>query len=122
MTEYELADIISTYGVQGGTFFTIWLTILSAYALVSYVAGKDLTTFQVLWLNTLYLFASSLAIFSFNASFDSQVFYAKMIRELHTHSPQVMNEVVQVSTIAIASVGTLMTLLFMWQIRHSKAG
>jgi hypothetical protein len=122
MTEYELADIISTYGVQGGTFFTIWLTILSAYALVSYVAGKDLTTFQVLWLNTLYLFASSLAIFAINTSSKSQVFYAKMIRELHPHSPQVMNEVVQVSTIAIASVGTLMTLLFMWQIRHSKAG
>jgi magnesium-transporting ATPase (P-type) len=122
MTEYELADLISTYGVQGGTFLTMWLTILSAYALVSYVAGKDLTTFQVLWLNTLYLFASSLAMFSFKASTDTQVFYAKMIRELHPHSPQAMNEVVQMSAIAIASVGTLVTLLFMWQIRHSKSG
>jgi hypothetical protein len=122
MTEYELADLISTYGVQGGTFLTMWLTILSAYALVSYVAGKDLTTFQVLWLNTLYLFASALTIFSFKASLDSQIFYAKMIRELHPHSPQAINEVVQVSAIAIASVGTLVTLLFMWQIRHSKAG
>lgn len=121
MTEYELADIISTYAAQGESFFTLWLTILSAYALVSYVAGKDLTTFQVLWLNTLYLFASSLAVFAFSASFKSQVFYAKMIRELHPHSPQLMNEVVQVFCIAIASVGTLMTLLFMWQIRHSKA-
>ena len=46
MTEYELADAISSYAVQGGTFFTIWLTILSAYALVAYAAGKDLTPFK----------------------------------------------------------------------------
>jgi hypothetical protein len=122
MTEYELADIISTYGVQGGGQMAGWLTILSAYALVSYVVGKDLTTFQVVWLNTLYLFASSLLIFSFKASFDSQVFYAEMIRELYPHSPQAMNEVVQVSAVVITSVGTLITLLFMWQIRHPKAG
>ena len=45
MTEYELADTISSYAVQGGTFFTIWITIVSAYALVVYVAGKDLAPF-----------------------------------------------------------------------------
>ena len=57
MTEYELVDIVASYASGGGTFFTIWLTILSAYAITAYVAGRDLSSFQVVWLNTLYIFA-----------------------------------------------------------------
>ncbi len=47
MTEYELADVISAYSVQGGTFFTIWLTILCAYAITAHVAGRDLSAYQI---------------------------------------------------------------------------
>lgn len=122
MTEYELADAISSYAVQGGTFFTIWLTILSAYALVAYAAGKDLTPFQVLWLNTLYLFTSLLTIFGFYGSFKVQAFYAQLIRELSPSSPQVMSSEVAMGITLVALSGTLMTLVFMWNIRHPKTG
>ncbi len=56
MTEYELIDVVASYASGGGTFFTIWLTILSAYAITAYVAGRDFSSFQVVWLNTLYIF------------------------------------------------------------------
>lgn len=122
MTEYELADIISSYAVQGGTFFAIWLTIVSAYALVAYVAGKDLTAFQVVWLNVLYLFAALLTIFAFWGSFNSHIFYVEAIRELHPESPQVMNYRAAVMATASTIAGTFSTLLFMWQVRRAKTG
>ena len=118
MTEYELADAISSYAVQGGTFFTIWLTILSAYALVAYVVGKDLTSFQILWLNTLYLFTSLLAIFGCYGSWNSQVFYIGVMREMHPHAPQTMNSEAMYGIVLIAIAGTVTTLKFMWDVRH----
>ena len=74
MTEYELAEAVASYASGGGTFFTIWLTILSAYAITAYVAGRDLSKFQVTWLNVLYLFTAILAIFAFHGQLNVQVF------------------------------------------------
>ncbi len=121
MTEYELADVISSYAVQGGTFFTIWLTILSAYAVVAYVVGKNLTTYQISWLNTLYLFATFSAIYGFSGSFYTQVFYIELIKEINPDSPQRMRNEMTFVTTALATFGTFATLKFMWDIRHPKA-
>ena len=121
MTEYELADAITSYAVQGGTFFTIWLTILSAYALVAYVAGSDLDAFQIGWLNTLYLFATTLAIYGFHGSFRVQVYYINLIRQVNPSSPQTMNSIALIILTGMALAGTLATLKFMWDVRHPKS-
>lgn len=121
MTEYELADAISSYVVQGGTFFTIWLTTtVSAYAVVAYTAGKSLSIFQTVWLNRLYLFAALIVIFTFHSSFRSSVYYAQKIRELNPSSPQAITYEVIVVITVIAAAGTIATLKFMWDIRHPK--
>ncbi len=120
MTEYELVDAIASYNAAGGTFFTIWLSTLSAYAITAYIAGRGLTSFQVLWLNTLYLFASWTLIFAFHGSFRSSVFYAQQVRELNPASPHtIVYEVILIVTI-LAIAGTFATLKFMWDIRHAK--
>ena len=53
MTEYELVDAIESYSSGGAAYFTLWVTVLSAYAITAYVAGRNLSTFQVTWLNGL---------------------------------------------------------------------
>ena len=120
MTEYELVDAISSYATGGGTFFTIWLTILSAYAITAYVAGSGFTAFQVTWLNTLYLFAAILAIFGFYGQFNAQVFYVQELKELRPDSPQIMSSTLLFGVAFVAGMGTLITLLFMWNVRHPK--
>ena len=119
MTEYELVDVIISYATGGGTFFAIWLTVLSAYAITAYVVGRELTTFQVAWLNTLYLFAAFILIFSFYGLFNSQVFYVHELRSLRPDSPQMMNPAMLFSATSVAALGTLITFAFMWQVRHS---
>ncbi len=120
MTEYELVDIVASYASGGGTFFTIWLTILSAYAITAYVAGRDLSSFQVAWLNTLYIFAAGLSIFGFHGQFRSQIFYIAKLKILQPDSPMILTETVAHGVTAVAAVGTLITLIFMWQVRHSN--
>ena len=120
MTEYELADAISSYAVQGGTFFTVWLTIVSAYALVAYVTGKNLTGFQIMWLNTTYLIVSFLSIFGFYGAFSTQAHYAQLIRELNPSSPQLMRAEVAIGIVLITIIGTLVTFCFMWSVRNQK--
>ncbi len=120
MTEYELVDVVASYASGGGTFFTIWLTILSAYAITAYVAGKNLTSFQVTWLNALYLFAAGLAIFGFYGQFQSQLFYIKQLQSLNPESPQILTSGVVFAVFSLAVLGTLVTLVFMWQIRNAK--
>ena len=41
MTGYELVDAIASYNSAGGTFFTMWLSTLSAYAITAYIAGRE---------------------------------------------------------------------------------
>ena len=120
MTEYELVDAIASYNSAGGTFFTIWLSTLSAYAITAYMAGRELTSFQVTWLNTLYLFASFTVIFAFHGSFRTSVFYAQQVRDLNPVSPHtIVYEVILLIT-ALALAGTFATLKFMWDVRHPK--
>ena len=120
MTEYELVDAIASYNSAGGTFFTMWLSTLSAYAITAYIAGRDLTSFQVLWLNTLYMFASWTLIFALHGSFKSSVFYAQQVRELNPGSPHTINYDLIIAVTVLAIVGTFATLKFMWDIRHPK--
>jgi len=120
MTEYELADAISSYSVQGATVFAIWLTIISAYALAAYTVGKNLSRFQITWLNTLYLYAALLMIVGFYGSWGTQIYYISEIKRLNADSPQIMGRFLQVSVTVMAFVGTFATLKFMWDIRHLK--
>ena len=120
MTEYELVDVISSYATQGATFMTLWVTFVSAYAFVAYSVGKNLHPSQVLWLNSLYLFASSATIFGFTGSWKSVVHYIEQLNELNPNSPHIMGMSVVVGSLLIALIGTLMTIKFLWDVRHPK--
>lgn len=120
MTEYELADVITSYSIQGSTFFTIWLTAVSAYAVVAYRVGVKLTLSQVVWLNTLYLFACLTILFGIFGSFNTQSHYVTLLKELNPDSPQIMSATVAIAVSTITAIGTLVTLKFMWDIRHRK--
>jgi len=120
MTEYEYAELITSYATQGGTFFTIWLTILSAYALVAFFAGEKLNFSQIVALNSLYIFSASLAIFVFSGSFRTLVYYIKQLKLLKPDSPQIMNNYGTWAITIIAILGVFATLRFMSDVRHPK--
>jgi hypothetical protein len=120
MTEYELADLVSSYSVQGVTCFSIWLSVVSAYAISAYAVGSKLTPFQISWLNTLYLTTSFLSIWGFRGSWRTQVYYIEVLKASYPGAPQTMNIEAALALTVIAGAGTLATLVFMWQVRHRE--
>ena len=121
MSEADLLQGVIGYTSSAGQYFTIWLTILSAYAVIAYLAGKDLTTFQVVWLNTLYLFGALLSILGFYGGYRSQIYYIDQLKELNPESPMILDTNMLLLVTGFAILGTLGTLVFMWQIRHPKS-
>jgi hypothetical protein len=122
VTEYELADAVSSYATQGGSFLALWVSFASAYALVAYTVGKKLLRFQIIWVNCLFIFSSSLAIAAIYGSFTSHAYYTAQLHLVNPDSPQSMQAYLAVLAAVSASVGTLATLKFMWDVRHPKAG
>jgi hypothetical protein len=57
MTEYELAELTTGAMSNFLTSFTIFVSIVTAYAITAFVAGKKLSTLQVSVINTCFLIA-----------------------------------------------------------------
>lgn len=119
MDEAELIEVIIGYTSAAGFYFTIWLSVLSAYAITAYVAGKEFSNFQIIWINTLYVFAAGLPILGLFGGFRSQLYYIAELKKINPGSPQIMNPTILVYVTTLAVIGTIATLAFMWQIRNS---
>ncbi|MEP0200814.1 MAG: hypothetical protein ABJ084_00080 [Halioglobus sp.] len=121
MTEYELADAVSSYATQGGTFMALWISILSAYAFVAYTTGEKLLRSQVIWINCLYVFTSFLCITAIYGSYKSHSYYTSQIKLVNPNSPQSMYHDLAILVTGVAILGSIATLKFMWDVRHPKA-
>ena len=84
--------------------------------------GKNLSSSQIAWLNTLYIFAACMTIIGFFGSWGTQIYYIEKIRELNPESPQANSNTIKNTITAVAVFGVFSTLKFMWDIRHSKNG
>ena len=120
MTEQELAGLISDYSSQGGAFFALWITIVSGYLIVAYLAGSSLKRSQVFILNTFYVWVSSLVMVGFYGSFNTQAHYTRELKLMEPDSPQMMTYDLAVSVTIASVLGIFATLRFMWDIRHPK--
>ena len=125
MTEYELIDAIN--GVMSNALASqaLFITVLSAYVVMAYTAGRQLTTFQVGFISFVYV------VFSLTIS----ISWADMVLELRTASVLLDdvrggslgldNESVVAPVagliIGIRAVMVMGALGFMWSVRHPKA-
>ena len=120
MTEYDYAELISSYGSQGGTFFAIWITIVSGYLIVAFLAGGRLDRSQVTILNTFYIMVSILVVYGIYGSFTTQAYYAYQLKLIAPESPQRMNQFMTWGITIPLILGVFAALKFMWDIRHPK--
>ena len=122
MAEYEIFDLIN--GVNSNVLAgqAIFLTTLSAYLVVAYSVGKSLTTYQVGFINLVFL----LMMF---VGFHAQVAQLGLVYGLSeqlaaiTHyadGPGTTGEVVRIVFTSIRIVLVFGAVVFMWQVRHPK--
>ena len=125
MTEYELLDVIEAINGNSINATGVYFSVLTAYLLVAYIAGSQLTKYQAIFINIVFVFYNFIALSNLAGMINTRMgLYARLI-EMSGEAKVVSDE----ALIAIISVFILMRLLlvvgamgFMWQIRHPKTG
>ncbi len=122
MTEYEIADLLNGVNSNIVAGQAIFLTVLSAYLVVAYSVGKALTTYQVSFINFVFIL---MTFVGFNAQaelLETAYAYGYQLDSLRT-GPGAMDtkaEVVKIVFMVLRAVLVIGALVFMWQVRHSK--
>ena len=122
MTEYELVDAIASLNsnlVQGEA---VTISLLSAYMIVAYTVGADLTRFQVMFISLLFVIFGVVGLGEQNYLMNEFLNYSMQLNELRGALPRA--ELVSlVSKSTILGLRILMiggALYFMWRVRHPK--
>jgi len=120
MTEYELADIVATYSSNAGSFFAVYLTLISGYLITAFIAGSRLNTPQVAILNVGVIIAAFVMIWGTYGAGSTQVHYTYKLLSLTADAPQANRAWVMNAVLTVMIGGLLASLYFMWDVRHPK--
>ena len=120
MTEYELVDSIATYNSIMQAWLTVLVTILSAYLIAAYMVGSRLSRSQAAILNTLYLGYSVLIVFAIVSAGSRCLEFVVEIQELNPAREFGLTPVILWVVLAVTSASVMVSLKFMWDIRHPK--
>ena len=122
MTVYEISDLMN--GVNSNIIAgqAVFLTMVSAYLLVAYSAGKELTFYQVAYINTIFVLMMFVGYFAQLSQMELVYGYnLEKLALLDQDNPrQDINEVVKLVFISIRVVIALGAIVFMWRVRHPK--
>ena len=117
MSEYELTDLTAGAMSNFLTTFTIFVSLVTAFAITAFVAGARLSTVQVFVINACFLLSSSVMGLLSVLIFGVFLRRAKMVAELGSAG---VGPIVNF-TWFVAGLYILLTigcLVFMWNVRH----
>ena len=121
MTEYELADLISSTNANGLVIITVMVSLASAYLIVAWLVGSKLQKSQVGLINTLFL----AFIVMFGLSWTNRVLvalaYQEELLKINPSRIKVMGDWLLPMAVVFFVAVTLACLKFMWDIRHPKS-
>ena len=122
MTEYELNDAIQAISSNLIAGEALFLTAVSAYAIVAYTSGTKLNTYQIGFVNFVFIGFVLTNLSALYVMTEQVYHYGSRVMEL-SERPQVEEPVRGSIRWLMFIVRTLMALgalAFMWQIRHPK--
>jgi hypothetical protein len=120
MTEYEAVDAVASYTGLLQSWLIAYFTILTAYLVAAYAAGEKLTNFQAFVVTVCFLIMCSLSVV---ATVGTGLRFVEPTQQVTAMNPE-RNYVVSSDLIwacgTTLSAGILVSLVFMWQVRHPK--
>jgi uncharacterized membrane protein len=115
MTEYELSDAIGTTIGNMLSLAQFSFTLVTGYLVLAYFIGKNLTLFQVSFINLLFgLMYTALCMLSFGG-----VNHLASLVEQTNRGPSTLGAGAFLA-VAISILAILGCYFFMWQVRHPK--
>ena len=121
MSEYELTDLAAAAMANFLATFTIFMSIVTAYAITAFVAGTRLTRIQLFVINACFLLSAS------TMGFLSYLIFGTFVRRAQTADSLGGIDIGTVVDFSwyVAFIYILLTLgclLFMWNVRHPSKG
>ena len=116
----EASEAMAMWTANAIESFSVYLTVTFAYLTVAYLAGKKLSGFQVLVVSVLYISAAGISLLS---CINQLLFYTAIANEIDsaiTTSPLSSGNFWIYFVSPPLIVGVLVSLLFMWNVRHPK--
>ena len=123
MTEYELLDLINSTIEGMGTSFTIYLSMVSGYLVVAYLAGNKLTIPQTAIVGVLFIFSAGLqvwSIYAYQAAVREYLDQKKAFSPLTPYQTGLLQDNGGTIFALLMTCGIIASLYFMWSVRHPK--
>jgi hypothetical protein len=120
MSEFEIAELTTGAMSNFLTSFTIFVSIVTAYAVTAFAAGRRLSRLQVAVVNTCFLIASGamglLSVLIFGV-------FLRRAQALNSLNETVVGPVVDFTWLvaALYIVLTCSCIIFMWNVRHRSS-
>lgn len=122
LTLYEVSDIINGLNSNVIASQAVFLTIVSAYLVVAYSVGRDLTKYQAGFISLVFLMLMIVDYFATSSLMqDVYEFHEVKLHLLGQEAPnETLNDTVAWIFTSIRVVISLGALIFMWQVRRSE--
>lgn len=120
MTEAELLEVSANITEAVISTVTLYLSVVSAYLVVAYIVGKQLSTFQVTVINVLFVVFAMSFVMGIQTGFANLYSLSKEILDFRpewaVYTSPLMNRALFVLDVG----GILASLIFMWNVRHPR--
>ena len=121
MTEYEIVDALGTYSSGMQSWAALYMSLVTAFLATAYLAGKKLTKSQVLIVGACFVFFACMAVFGVLGLGFRMAEFAAELGELRPDS-MYMSRVEGIWFFGFMMLfGIIVSLKFMWDVRHPKA-
>ena len=121
MTEYELIDAIASYTGLLHSWIMAYFTVFTAYVVAAYAVGHQLTNFQSFVVTTCFLIFNSLVVV---ATMGTGMRFIELTQQISIINPE-RTYLVSPAMIGtggvVLSIGILVSLKFMWDVRHPRS-
>ena len=120
MTEYEMADLLTSTTLASVEIFSTYISLIVAYLVATYLVGQKLTNSQMAAISILLVVTASSLAWGLYSYLSRAIPLADTLEAMNPgvhYGAQPMTR--NILTI-VMFLGILVCLRFMWDIRHSK--
>ena len=124
MNEYEAAEVLNGVVANALSAQAMFFTALSAYLAVAYAVGKNLTKYQVVFVNVVFILVFLNQTANQFQLFQAATHYVGVVTEARlSEIDPISNIPTNVNALLFAAIRSLLllgSLLFMWSVRHPR--
>lgn len=117
LTNYEMLELANSHISNASDDLNRLAAVVSAYLIVAYRVGKDLTRFQVGTINVFFTIVAGQAVIGAGAENTQALLFW---REVYGEEPIAGAILIRKYALVPILAGYIICLTFMWRVRHPK--